>query len=138
MTLNKETHTYNRKFYLGCVGISVLAFALLVALVSFLFRQVREDAYYPNGRLLSSHSNYNALPQSFKWEESFRTTDEVPQILNFYSQRYGLGAEAAAMSACTYLEGETDNVRLRRFIGVFICESPQGQTIYVSRTFYRP
>jgi len=82
---------------------------------------------------MASHSNYSGLPSGFRWDDTYRTTDNFIEVYNWYSVKFDLGAEARANGRCLLLEGTQEQFFLERSITVFLCNAQDGQTIFVSR-----
>lgn len=124
----------NRNWLLGCAGLLVAAFLCLAAVAAAALHQDRQAARYPGALPISSHSNYSGLPNQFRWDNAYRTTDNFTLVYNWYSITFDLGAESRAMARCILLEGSTDYLLLRRYTSVFLCNTAGGQTIHVSRS----
>jgi hypothetical protein len=126
--------TYNQRLFVGCgLLLLILLFTVAFGLVSFI-TQDRQQAQYPGSVSLSAHSNYKGLPRSYRWDDSFRTNDEFRAVYEWYSLKFNMGAESRANGSCILLEADDQYFRAERFISVFICGTPEGQLVYVSRT----
>lgn len=118
------------------VGCGVVAALLLfgAALVAILaIRQERLATRYPGSVPIASHSNYSGLPSRFRWDDTYRTTDNFNDVYNWYSVTFELGAESRANGRCLLLEDTQQQLFLERSMTVFLCNAPDGQTIFVSR-----
>ena len=51
------------------------AFLCLAAVAAAALHQDRQAARYPGALPISSHSNYSGLPNQFRWDNAYRTTD---------------------------------------------------------------
>lgn len=134
--MSNQDRAYNRKFLLGYSLLSLLAFGLVVALLSFTVSQLREDGYYENGRLLSEHSIYNTLPSSFRLDASFTTLDDLPDVYDYYSQKYNMSSAQQGIGACLYSDSTQTEGRFNLTVSVFICQGQTEQIGYVTRTFF--
>ena len=106
-----------------------LAFTLLA-----LFNRDRQMVQYPGSIPISAHSNYASLPSTYRWDDTFRTDDEFTAVYNWYSVNFNMGAESRANGACILLETDDQFLRAQRFMSVFICNTQEGQLVFVSRT----
>ncbi|MFQ5400582.1 MAG: hypothetical protein ACE5E7_13415 [Anaerolineae bacterium] len=106
-----------------------LAWLLVLAI-----NQERQATRYPGSIPVASHSNYSGLPNGFRWDDTYRTTDNFTDVYNWYSITFDLGAEARALGRCLLLEGTNEQYSLLRSISVFVCNTPGGQMIFVSRS----
>ena len=70
----------------------------------------------------------------YRWDDAYRTTDGFADVYNWYSITFDLGAEQRANGRCNYLEGTTQQIIGQRTVAVFLCNTDEGQLIYVSRT----
>ncbi len=96
--------------------------------------QDRQLARYPDAMYVSDHANYAGLPRQFRWDNAYRTTASFPEVYNWYSTTFDLGAENRANGRCIILEGTHDNFLTSRTTTVSLCNTPEGQLIFVSRT----
>lgn len=106
-----------------------MAFALVAVL-----NRDRGLVQYPGSTPLSTHSNYASLPRTYRWDDTFRTQDDFTAVYNWYSINFDMGAESRANGSCILLETNDQFLRAQRFMSVFICGTPEGQLVFVSRT----
>jgi hypothetical protein len=104
-----------------------------VAVLSLILQNQRQAAQYPGSILLSSHSAYHRLPYHFRWDDAYRTPDPFVDVYRWYSLTFDLGAESRANGGCIELDGEDRQFLFRRRISVIVCNTPQGQLVYVMR-----
>ena len=134
MSDRRDYHRWNQQFAAGCALVALLAlFALGVAGVLAIGRD-RDLTHYPGARLLTSHSNYGGLPHQFRWDNSYFTTDTFTDVYNWYSVMFDLGAESRAIERCILLEGPVDQIVVERAYSILLCNAPEGQYIYATRT----
>lgn len=133
MRLERE-QLYTQKVLLGCVMLALLFLFGSGAVAIAAINQDRQAAQYPGSVPISIHSNYRGLPSQFRWDNTYRTTDPFKAVYNWYSVTFDMGAETRAIGQCILLEKSSDRFRIERSISVFICETPDGQMIYVSRS----
>lgn len=107
---------------------------LSAGLVVFALKRDRNVVHYPNAVPLASHSNYSGLPFAFRWDNSYLTTDNFTAVYNWYSTTFDLGAESRAIERCILLEGPADSLLIERYYSILLCNTPQGQHIYVTRS----
>jgi hypothetical protein len=133
-TPNLAEHSYNQRLLFGC-GLLLLIFFFVIAfgLLSVLNRD-RDLVRYPGSTPLSAHSNYASLPRTYRWDDTFRTEDDFTAVYNWYSINFDMGAESRANGNCILLETTDQFFRTQRFMSVFICGTPEGQLVFVSRT----
>ncbi len=132
--MDNKLQTYNQKILTGCAVLILLAVIAIVALMGFLFQQARQASHYPGSRLLNSNSNYTRLPKRFKWDETYLTTDEFPEVYNWYSHTFDLRGETAAMEGCIFAEGTSQQWFVNRYTSLILCDTRNGQMAFVSRT----
>lgn len=125
---------WNQNILLGCLAAFVLAVLLSAGLVVFALKRDRNVVHYPNAVPLASHSNYSGLPFAFRWDNSYLTTDNFTAVYNWYSTTFDLGAESRAIERCILLEGPADSLLIERYYSILLCNTPQGQHIYVTRS----
>lgn len=117
----------------GC-GTLVTLFVFGLALTAiFAMKQERLATRYPGAVPVASHSNYSGLPSRFRWDDTYRTTDNFTDVYNWYSVTFDMGAESRANGRCLLLESTRDQLFLQRSVTVFLCNAQDGQTIFVSR-----
>lgn len=130
---NKHTH-YNRKILAGCGFLALGIFFGLVLLAGLLLRNDRAAARYPDSIPLSSHENYSGLPFSYKWDNTYRSGDPFPDVYNWYSSGFDLGPEMRANGRCILMEDTRKQFFATRTMSVLLCNTPNGNLIYVSRS----
>ena len=106
----------------------------LTALVGYTVHLEREATRYPGAVEISQHANYKGLPTHYRWDNSYRTAESFVSVYNWYSTTFNLGAESRAAGTCILLEGTTEYPLVERYMSVFICQTRQGQMIFVSRS----
>jgi hypothetical protein len=82
---------------------------------------------------VTSHSRYD-LPYRYRWDDVYRTSDPFNAVYNWYSVGFELGAESKAMGSCILLEGSSSQLTAQRIMTVFLCDTPAGRSIYVTRS----
>ena len=125
---------WNQKVVAGCAAIALLLLFVASAAAVLAVRRDRQLTHYPDARLLTSHSNYGGLPHQFRWDNSYFTTDAFTDVYNWYSVTFDLGTESRAIERCILLEGPADQLVLERVYSILLCNAPEGQYIYVTRT----
>ena len=132
--IEDKNKKYNPSILLGCTGFIILLFFItgfgLVAVLS----QEREVARYPKAVSISSHSNYTGLPFEFRWDDSYLVQDNFTAVYNWYSTTFSLGAESQANGGCIQMDGQQEQFLIKRNVVVLVCQTEQGQRVYVSRT----
>ena len=130
----EELRAHNQAFLAGCGLITLIAFIVPAGLLIFLFERDMQSARYPGSLPLSNHSNYKGLPFEYRWDNSYRTSDNFTDVYKWYSITFELGAEARANGECILLEGTNARLGVSRHISVFLCRTHFGQMIYVTRS----
>lgn len=124
----------NLKVLVGCAAVLLLAIFAAAAVGIVAVGRDRNLAHYPGALPLTHHSNYTGLPYQFRWDNSYFTTDNFTNVYNWYSVTFDLGAEARAIERCILLEGPNDQIVIERYLSVLLCNTPEGQHIYVTRS----
>jgi hypothetical protein len=132
--MDEEIRAYNHSILLGCGLAALVGVVVLAGILVLLFAHDRQAAQYPGSVPLSKHSNYRGLPFEYRWDNSYRTSDNFTDVYNWYSVKYDLGAEARANGDCILLEGSHTQLAFSRHISVFLCNTRYGQMIYVTRS----
>jgi hypothetical protein len=130
----EEILAYNYSFLLGCGLTTLVGVIALAGTLALLFARDRQAGQYPDSVPLSNHSNYRGLPFEYRWDNSYRTSDNFADVYNWYSVKFDLGAESRANGNCILLEGSHDQLAFRRRTSVFLCHTGYGQMIYVTRS----
>ena len=125
---------WNQNVLLGCLAAVALAALLAAGVVVVALNRDRNVVHYPNAVPLASHSNYSGLPFQFRWDNSYLTTDNFTDVYNWYSTTFDLGAESRAIERCILLEGPADSLLIERYYSILLCNTPQGQHVYVTRS----
>ena len=129
-----ENANWNQNIWLGCLAVVSLAAILLAGALVFALNEDRDVVHYPNAVPLASHSNYSGLPFEFRWDNSYLTTDNFADVYNWYSTTFDLGAESRAIERCILLEGPAVSLLIERYYSILLCNTPQGQHVYVTRS----
>lgn len=130
----KEIERWNLNVLAGCAGVLLVAAILIAGAGVVAVGRDRNRAHYPGAIAVTSHSNYSGLPYQIRWDNSYFTTDNFTDVYNWYSVTFDLGAEARAIERCILLEGPNDQVIIERYLSVLLCNTPEGQLIYVTRS----
>ncbi len=130
----RENRNHNTTLLWGCAGLIVAFFFLAAFLLLFALGRDREFARYPGALPISSHSNYTGLPFQYRWDDSYLVDDNFTAVYNWYSLTFNLGAESRALGGCIHMAGETGQWRIKRFVTVLVCTTPEGQMVFVTRT----
>ncbi|MEM7332292.1 MAG: hypothetical protein AAF490_09380 [Chloroflexota bacterium] len=126
----------NKKIVLGCGGGIILCFFIFAAGGLYLFNYERDSAIYPGAVVITQNSNYRSLPSNYIWNDSYRTQDDYNIVFNWYSQRFDMGPESRAIGSCAGMDKIDTFFWLRRDVSVFICQTAQGQLIFLDRVVY--
>lgn len=121
------------------IGIALLGgglVCLVVAVLAWGLVNVYRAADYAGARLVADHSLYHVFPSvDLRRDTSYRSTAEFPQVYNWYSQRFGLGPEARAESACITMQKADALWIVRRETVVIVCDAGRERLIFVTRAF---
>lgn len=94
----------------------------------------RQAGAYPGARSLSAHTDFNLLPAPYyRLNNSYRSGDSFPQIVNWYQARLGVGTEAQAQGGCSHLFGSSHRLLFTQSASVTVCETTRGRLIFVQR-----
>jgi hypothetical protein len=108
-------------------GLGVLVWAALFT--------TYEAADYPGAMQVSDHSLYRFLPNlHLRRDTSYRAADEFPVLYNWYSQRFQLGPESAAISACITMEKSETITVIAQTVTVMLCDAGSERMIFVTRS----
>jgi hypothetical protein len=125
---------FNRNFLLGCGSLALFLGICLGGILMLSLIRDRQSVQYPGAVPIASHSNYKGLPYQYRWDDSYLTTDNFTAVYNWYSVTFDLGAEARAIGRCTSLEGTNEQFVVKRHVTATLCNTPDGQMIFVTRS----
>ncbi len=128
-----QNQRYNLRFLAGCGLIILSAVLILVGIIANALHQERHAARYPGSRPIATHSQYR-LPSHIRWDDAYLTDDSFTAVYNWYSTTFNLGAEARANGDCIELDGSDAALNIERRTIVFLCNTPKGRTIFVTRS----
>jgi hypothetical protein len=134
MNSTRKADRWNAQIIIGCLLGLIVGVFFFAAVSVLIIRRDRDIAHYPGATIITNHSNYSGLPYQINWNNSYISSDNFTTIYNWYSVKFDLGAESRAIERCILLEGPMDLYLLRRHISVLLCNTPQGQMIYVNRS----
>jgi hypothetical protein len=126
--------SFNRNLLIGCGSLALFLGICLGGILMLLLIRDRQSAQYPGALSITSHSNYQGLPYQYRWDDSYLTSDNFTDVYNWYSITFDLGAESRAQGKCTFLEGSEGELLVKRYISVTVCNTPDGQMIFVTRS----
>lgn len=132
-----ENSLYNQKIAFGCGVLSLLVIFCFASVIVVAVNESRAVAQFPGAEKITSHSNYSDLPFRYKWDDTYLITDkDFTDVYYWYSVTFDLGAEARAAGRCILLEGTQEFNVMDQYMSVFLCDTPEGQRVFVSRTTY--
>ncbi len=129
-----RNQSFNRNFMLGCGSLALFLGICLGGILMLSLIRDRQSAQYPGALPIASHSNYHGLPYQYRWDDTYITTDNFTAVYNWYSVTFDLGAEVRALERCTLLEGTNEQLVVKRHVSVSLCNTPEGQMIFVTRS----
>lgn len=126
----------NQNMLLGCGLLALILVIGLVVVVILAVNQDRQAARYPGTRLLSSHTDYTALPRHVLWHNTYLTSDSTDDIYDWYVARFNLATvvDKWVDDECFVLYGSMKRLAVDRDLGIMVCETPAGRTIHVTRS----
>lgn len=130
----QQREGWNQQVLWGCAFAFVLTSLFGLSLILVALQRDRNIVHYPGASPVAAHSNYGGLPFQVRWDNSYFTTDNFTDVYHWYSVTFNLGAESRALERCILLEGPTDQILIERYLSVLLCNAPEGQYIYVTRT----
>lgn len=124
----------NSKLLWGCSFCLVIVLLVGAAAIVVALDRDRNIVHYPGAVAVTKHSNYRGLPRQIRWDNSYVTTDNFTDVYHWYSTTFDMGAEARAIERCILLESSTGRYVIVRQLSVLLCNTPEGQFIYTTRT----
>jgi len=124
----------NAKIMWGCSFFLLAALLAGAAVAIVALGRDRNIVHYPGASVVTNHSNYRGFPRQIRWDNSYFTTDNFTDVYQWYSTTFDLGAEARAIERCILLEGSNDQFIIVRHLSILLCNTPEGQLIYATRT----
>ena len=108
----------------GMVGSLIVVFVIVSLLLGLIWNhyQVR----YPG----ADHQSTNQLQVTFQYQ----TPDDLPKVLRWYTQHYGLSHEMPQGENCVMLTGEDTYLFLRGSLVVTLCAEQKRTLIFVNRS----
>ena len=106
----------------GWLIVSVAVASLLIGLI-WNHYEVR----YPG----ADHQSTNQLQLTFQYQ----TPDDLPKVLRWYTQHYGLSHELPQGYNCVRLTGEDNYLILQGSLAVTLCAHQSRTLIFVDRSF---
>ena len=71
----------------------------------------------------------------FQVTDHYQTADDLPKVLRWYTQHFGLSHELPQGENCVIVTGEDDYLFLHQSLAVTLCTQQTGTLIFVHRTF---
>ena len=68
----------------------------------------------------------------------YQTPDDLPKVLRWYTQHYGLSHEVPQGENCVMLTGEDDYLFLQESLAVTLCDHQTRTLIFVNRSIAMP
>ena len=108
----------------GMTGWLIVCLAVASLLVGLIWNhyQVR----YPG----ADHQSSNQFQVTFQYQ----TPDDLPKVLRWYIQHYGLSHEVPQGENCVMVTGEDDYLFLQGSLAVTLCAHPTRTLIFVDRS----
>jgi hypothetical protein len=126
----------NRTMLLGCGLLGLVALIGAIALLAVIIDQDRQAARYPGAALVSRRNIYSPAANTVLWHDAFRHTEPVWDIFEWYHTQFGLTLDLTSHTmkdGCYTLTGVKRSFIVERRMNVVVCETPNGQTISVTR-----
>lgn len=107
--------------------------ALAIVYAAFRFRAAAD---YPGGMLVADNTLYTVSPRlALRRDTSYRTSDALPLVYNWYSNGFSLGPESYAQSNCILMARATTTLRVvEQQMSVMVCDTASGRLIFVMRS----
>ncbi|GEM_PF-4930023 len=123
-----------RKRLWGCGLVLLLLLVGGIALAWLTLRQDLQAMHYPGATVRSEDITYD-LPDRLEWHYAYFTTDQFPEVQNWYTTTFGLVTMRMTPNGCTLLQGESHVwAIMRQQTNVRVCQNFTGQIITVHRT----
>ena len=109
----------------GWLIAGIVVVGLLVGLI-WILNQVR----YPGADRQST--------DQFQVNFQYQTSDDLPKVMRWYAQHFGLSHEMPQGENCVMLTGGGPYLILKQSITVTLCAHPRRTLIFVQRSFSMP
>jgi len=119
------------------VGLIAIAALVLVAVfLAIALVRYNNMADYPGATNIAGGDTIKYWPHfSVRRITSYRTSDPMPRVYNWYSNGFSLGPELYAIGDCIQIaKSFTDYNVVEREISVTLCDTSSGRMIYVTRS----
>lgn len=70
----------------------------------------------------------------FQVKSQYQTTDDLPKVLRWYAQHFGLGHEISQGDNCVLLTGKQAYLFLQQSLAVTLCDQSPRTLIFVDRS----
>jgi hypothetical protein len=118
------------------LGCGLLALILLVGLTAAAIWAVGrelEAVHYPGAVPIARYTNYTFQQGTVRLDNAYRTSDPVRQIYDWYKRHFNLIPGGESGEGCLQLRKIANPFAFQRRTNVWICETPVGQMILISR-----
>lgn len=112
----------------GMVGWLIAGLAVASLLVGLIWNHY--GVRYPG----ADRQSTNQFQMTFQYQ----TSDDLPKVLHWYVQHFGLSHEVPQGENCLMLTGEDTYLFLQQSIDVTLCAQQRRTLIFVNRRFARP
>jgi hypothetical protein len=123
---------------LGVFAVSAVGVALAAALAGLLAGWSRSDGMlrYPTAeRLTTTHFRLESLAKGYVSQYgAYRTPNDLPQVLGWYAQEFGLSHAEAQADDCMTMTRLDARLFLQHSLGVTVCGRTRGTLIFVNRS----
>lgn len=117
-------------------GCGLLALIVLVGLTVAVIWAVGWELgaiHYPGAVPISRYTNYTFQQGTVRLDNAYRTSDPVREIYDWYKLRFNLIPGGESSEGCLRLRKIIHPFGFQRRTNVWICETPVGQMILISR-----
>lgn len=119
-------------------GLTAGGLIVGLAVASLLVGLIRSDspARYPGAeRLAAAHLRLDTLPQgAISQSSTYQTADDLPQVLGWYAQNFGLGHDVPQGDNCITMTKVGAQSFPRQALAVTLCSQLKGTLILVNRS----
>ena len=130
-------YPHHKTTYLGCGLLALILLIGIGSLIAWVISVDRAAGQYPNARPVSSQSSYHPASSMLLWDDAYRTGDSLNDVYDWYRTRLKVKLDLASHTmkdGCLFLYGSRQQLGIERRTTVKLCETPAGQTIFISRS----
>jgi len=139
-TQSQQTSTLKVARWPRSLRFGLMAVSLIVALaIAGLFIGLnwsRNPALYPGAeRQAATQFHLRLQPTGILTQQSaYQTPDDLPQVLGWYAQHFGLSHDMPQGDSCVIMTGVDPYLFLQQSLAVTLCAHPTQTLIFINRS----